>query len=133
MVPPQPPEPDGVGDWQRHKDPVQWVYLGNRLALLHGRSCDQPTQEPLRPLPIPTEMNPRRQWFPSWILLLAMLTALKCRDSASTPPAPVALEQLPTLLEAAFAKAKPELKDLSSQAIAAIQGQNYPNAYLDLQ
>jgi hypothetical protein len=65
-------------------------------------------------------------------LILLWLAALGCSDS-TPPPAPVAADQLPGLLEKTFAKAKPELKDLAGQVISALQAQDYPKAYLVLQ
>ena len=68
----------------------------------------------------------------SFALLLVLLAAVGCNKS-STPPAPLAIEQLPAALEKAFTKAKPEIKSLASQIISSVQAKDFAKAYLDLQ
>jgi virulence-associated protein VapD len=61
---------------------------------------------------------------------VVILTAGCKEDSA---PAPLSLAELPGAMTKAFAKAVPELKDLSKEIISAVQAQEYPKAYMDLQ
>ena len=64
--------------------------------------------------------------------LLPLLLALGC-DHSSAPPAPLAVEEIPGAFEKAFAKAKPEAKDLANQIVAAVKAKDYSKAFLDLQ
>jgi hypothetical protein len=69
-------------------------------------------------------------------ITLALGFALCCGVScnrSSAPPAPLPPEQLAAAVEKAFAKAKPETKELANQAVAAFQAQDYPKAYAGLQ
>ncbi len=65
------------------------------------------------------------------LLLLAVVT-LGC-DRSSTPPEPIALDQLPALMDKTFAKAKPEAKDLVAQINGALNGKDYAQAVAGLQ
>src|SRR3989442_12100193 len=65
-------------------------------------------------------------------VVLVLMFAVACERS-SAPPAPLPIEQLPAALQKAFLKAKPEAKELVSQVLSALQGQDYSKAYLDLQ
>jgi hypothetical protein len=69
---------------------------------------------------------------------LAWLFVLTCgvgcnRSGSSTPPPALSAEELPGALEKAFAKAKPELKELAGLMAGAVRTRDYPNAYLGLQ
>jgi len=60
------------------------------------------------------------------LLLSALLASSGC--SKSGPPQPLPPEQAPTELTQAFTKAKPELKVMAGQAVAAIEAKRYPEA-----
>lgn len=64
--------------------------------------------------------------------LLPMLLGLGC-DRSSAPPAPLPVEQLPAAFEKAFAKAKPETKELANQIVVAVQAKDYSKAFYGLQ
>jgi len=63
-------------------------------------------------------------------LLLVLLAAMGCNKSSSSP---LPVEQLPSALEKAFSKAKPELKGLAEEIGSSLQTQDYPKAFLALQ
>ena len=67
-----------------------------------------------------------------WILALVLCCVAGCRRESGPPP-PIALDQLPSLLQVGFAKASPDLKELVSQAVAALQVPDYTKAYQVLQ
>jgi len=54
-------------------------------------------------------------------------------DRSSKQPASLPIEQIPTALQKAFAKAKPEVKALADQVVAAVSAPNYSKAFSDLQ
>ncbi len=60
------------------------------------------------------------------ILFLALLVS--CRQGG--PPAPLPLDQLPTALNQAFSKARPELKELAERAGASVQNHEPAKALL---
>ena len=64
--------------------------------------------------------------------LLANLFCVGC-SSSSAPPESLTAEQLPGAMQQAFAKAKPDLKELANQAVAFVQNKNYSQAYAGLQ
>jgi hypothetical protein len=66
------------------------------------------------------------------ILPLALMLGLGCKKQAS-PPTPLPIEQLPSALQNAFNKAKPEAKDLANQVLAALQTPDYGKAFNGLQ
>jgi hypothetical protein len=66
-------------------------------------------------------------------LALVLTFAVACDRSASAPPAPLAIEQVPAALQKAFSKAKPEAKELVTQVVNALQAQDYPKAFLSVQ
>lgn len=68
----------------------------------------------------------------SCVWLLALLATVGCNKSNS-PPLPLSVEQLPAAMEKAFAKAKPELKDLAAQVVSSVQTNAYAKAYQELQ
>ena len=67
-----------------------------------------------------------------WGLILLLLVAPGCSDSSS-PPTPLTVEELPSVMLRAFSKAKPESKELANQVVAAVQTNGYAEAHLDLQ
>jgi len=68
----------------------------------------------------------------TFVLLLALMLGLGCNKQVSLPT-PMPIEQLPSALEKAFNKAKPESKDLANQVLAALQAPDYAKAYTGLQ
>ena len=66
------------------------------------------------------------------VSLLLLLVEVGCNKSSS-PLAPLSIEQLPSALEKAFSKAKPDVKDLADQVIASVKTQDYPRAFHGLQ
>jgi hypothetical protein len=65
-------------------------------------------------------------------LLFVLLVAGGCSKSDSPLP-PLALNELPAALEKAFSKAQPEAKELANQVVKAVQSQDYPRAFEDIQ
>lgn len=68
----------------------------------------------------------------AFAFLFAVLVTLGC-NKTQAPPEPLALEQLPTAIDQAFAKAKPDLKAQADKIVAAVKSQDYGTAYTDLQ
>jgi hypothetical protein len=66
-------------------------------------------------------------------VLFAALVGVSCNRSASAPPAPLPLEQIPAALQKAFTKAKPENKALVDQLVATVQAQDYSKAFFQMQ
>lgn len=66
------------------------------------------------------------------VLLLGVLVAFGCSRSAP-PLEPLAEAEVPTAIQTAFAKAKPEIKAEADQVLAALQAKDYSKAYLGLQ
>lgn len=64
---------------------------------------------------------------------LGMAFLLAGCSQTPTPPAPLAIAEIPATLTKAYAAAQPELKDLAAKVVAAVQGKDYPEAYTDLQ
>lgn len=64
-------------------------------------------------------------------LLIISLLAAGC--SKSSPPTPLALEELPAAFEKAFSKGKPELKVLANEIVASVKAKDYPKAFAELQ
>ena len=58
--------------------------------------------------------------------------SLGCKETSSPPPT-LSIDQVPGALEKAFSKAPPETKELSTQVVSAIQGQDYGKAYAAIQ
>ena len=67
-----------------------------------------------------------------FILLFALMLGLGCNKRVS-PPTPLPIEQLPTVLQKAFSKAKPDVKDLANEVAAALQAPDYGKAFNGLQ
>ena len=67
-----------------------------------------------------------------YVLLLGLVTGLGCNRS-SPPPTPLTLEELPAVMGKAFSSAKPEVKELASQILAAVQAKDYSKAFMGLQ
>ena len=55
--------------------------------------------------------------------------------SRETPPAPagLAVEQVPLTFNQAFAEAAPEIKQVAQDVVTAVQGDDAPKAFVDLQ
>ena len=66
-------------------------------------------------------------------MLLAPLLGVGCNRSASTPPIPLPVEQVPAALQKAFNKAKQEDKDLANQIVATLQAQDFSKAFYQMQ
>ena len=66
-------------------------------------------------------------------LLLTSLTFFSACSRTAAPPTPLAVEQIPAEMQKAFAKAKPEIKQLVEQLVAAVQAKDYPLAYQHVQ
>jgi len=64
--------------------------------------------------------------------LLALLIASGCKKPDGPPP-PVSLEQLPSALEKAFAKGKPEASEPLSGLQTALRDKDYPKALMAMQ
>ncbi len=65
-------------------------------------------------------------------VLAALAFGLGCNRS-TPPPTPLSAQELPAALEKAFSKAKPDVKDLASQVVAAVQAQDYSKAFRAIQ
>ena len=66
------------------------------------------------------------------LLLLGVLTAFGCSRNAP-PLAALAEDQVPTAIQTAFAKAKPDIKAQADEVLAALQAKDYSKAYMGLQ
>jgi hypothetical protein len=64
--------------------------------------------------------------------LLALLIASGCKKPEGPPP-PVSLEQLPSALEKAFAKGKPEAGEPLGALQTALRDKDYPKALMAMQ
>jgi hypothetical protein len=64
-------------------------------------------------------------------LLVVVSLALGCSHH-DAPLEPLSSAELAPALEKAFTKAKPEVRDLITQAITAVQAQDYSKAFLQL-
>jgi len=64
--------------------------------------------------------------------LLVLLIASGCKKPEGPPP-PVSLEQLPSALEKAFAKGKPEAGEPLGALQAALRDKDYPKALMAMQ
>jgi len=69
-----------------------------------------------------------------WLLLLGIVLALTggCGRSEA-PPATIAADRLPGVLEAAFAKSDPDTKGLAQQTVEYLKQNHYPLAFNSLQ
>ena len=65
-------------------------------------------------------------------LLLSLTFGAGCNRS-TPPPTPLTEQELPAALEKAFSKAKPVIKDLASQVVAAVQARDYSKAFQSIQ
>jgi len=65
-------------------------------------------------------------------VLLGLAFGAGCNRS-TPPPTPLSVQELPAALEKAFSKAKPDVKDLANQVVAAVQAQDYSKAFLTIQ
>jgi hypothetical protein len=69
------------------------------------------------------------------LVLGVMITAAPftgCNKTAGPPP-PLAADQIPAELQKAYAKAKPEFKDLVQKISSAMQAKDYPAANAGIQ
>lgn len=62
----------------------------------------------------------------SLVVTLALLVFLGCRKSG--PPEALSPDRAATELTSSFAKSKPELKEIATRAVAALQAGRYPEA-----
>lgn len=62
------------------------------------------------------------------VLLLPLLFGLGC-DRSSAPPSPLSAAEMPAIFTKAFGKAKPEVKAVADQIVAAVQAQDYSTAF----
>ena len=65
-------------------------------------------------------------------LMFALLIGSGC-DKSSTPPPALTAAEIPAAFEKAFAKAKPEIKQVATQVVTALQAKDYPNAFQGVQ
>ena len=65
------------------------------------------------------------------LLLLVAFLAGGCGEGGG-PPSAISMEQIPAELGKAFSSAKGEAKDLSSQAVTAVQGKEFSKAAMTL-
>ena len=65
-------------------------------------------------------------------LLLSLTFGAGCNRS-TPPPTPLPVQEMPAALEKAFSKAKPEIRDLANQVVAAVQSQDYSRAFQSIQ
>lgn len=65
-------------------------------------------------------------------LILPLLFGMGC-DRSSALPTPLAVKEFPVAFEKAFGKAKPEVKELGNQIVAAVQAKDYSKAFFGLQ
>ncbi len=61
-------------------------------------------------------------------LIFVFCFGLACHREAG-PPAPLPAESLPAEFEKGFAKARPQVKELSAKVVSAVQGKEYAGAY----
>lgn len=64
-------------------------------------------------------------------LCVALVAAAACKKSS--PPQAIPPDKAPAALQQAFAKAKPEVKQLADQVVAAMQNQEFAKAHVDIQ
>ena len=71
----------------------------------------------------------------NWYLcaLLALLVAAVGCNRSAPPPTALTEAELPSALETAFSKAKPDIKDLATQVVAAVQAKEYAKAFQSMQ
>lgn len=77
-------------------------------------------------------MNPLSLKSVALAVLLGVAFGVGCNRS-SPPPAPLSVQEMPAALDKAFSKAKPEVKDLANQVVAAVQAQDYAKAFQAVQ
>ncbi len=65
-------------------------------------------------------------------VLLGLALGAGCKRS-TPPPTPLTVQELPAALDKAFSKAKPDIKDLASQLVAAVQAEEYSRAFQAVQ
>jgi hypothetical protein len=77
-------------------------------------------------------MKPLRATNITLALLLLLTSGLGCRKDVR-PPSPLPADQFAATFNKAFAGAKAEAKDLAAQIVTAVQAQDYPKAFAQLQ
>lgn len=77
-------------------------------------------------------MNPLSLKGIALAVLFAVAFGVGCNRS-SPPPTPLSVQEMPAALEKAFSKAKPEIKDMANQVVAAVQAQDYSKAFQAVQ
>ncbi|NOS69542.1 MAG: hypothetical protein HOP33_06400 [Verrucomicrobia bacterium] len=70
--------------------------------------------------------------FLGFLLVLASFLTIGC-DKTSTPPPSLTAAEIPAAFEKAFAKSKPEVKEVATQVVTALQAKDYPNAFQGVQ
>src|SRR5689334_16655806 len=70
--------------------------------------------------------------FVVWLALLALLFTQGCKKPDGPPP-PVSLEQLPSALEKAFTKAKPQASEPLNTLQGALRDKDYSKALMAMQ
>jgi hypothetical protein len=68
-----------------------------------------------------------------FLVLLLLVAGNSGCSRGIAPTTPLAAEQVPAALQEAFAKSKPEDKELVNQITAALQAQDYSKAFFTLQ
>ena len=68
----------------------------------------------------------------TFAVLLLLISGLSCKKDIP-PPAPLPADQFAATFDKAFAGAKAETKDLTTQVVTAVQAQDYPKAFEQLQ
>lgn len=71
------------------------------------------------------------QW--SLCALLALLIPLAGCSRTVPPPTPLSEAELPAAMEKAFSKAKPDIKELATQVVTAVQAKEYSKAFQSMQ
>jgi len=77
-------------------------------------------------------MNPLSLKSVALAVLLGVAFGAGC-NRPSPPPAALSVQEMPAALEKAFSKAKPEIKNLANQVVAAVQAQDYAKAFQAVQ
>jgi hypothetical protein len=65
-------------------------------------------------------------------LFVSLLFGPGC-DRTSSSPTPLSAEEMPAAFAKAFSQAKPEVKEVADQVVAAVQAQDYSKAFNGLQ
>lgn len=71
--------------------------------------------------------------FRAGLLLAGLLVLTGCGRENPSAPAALPVEQMPLTFDQAFAQASPELKEAARDVTAAVQNEDAPKAFVDLQ